>query len=91
MSKSKKKPSLVSAVLDPNTNKLTIKWADYIRNLGDGSCAAYQFRTAHDADEAAKNDDERYCDDVQERTLILDMSTMLIEDRKADFVDDESE
>lgn len=64
MKKTKEKP-----------NTLTVKFWIYVRNLGDGSTALYFFNKCSEAESFAEQDDERYCDDVYQKTLKVDLDT----------------
>lgn len=43
----------------------------YMRNGGDGSASAKFFPTEQKAEQAAEEDDERFCDDIYPVTIVL--------------------
>lgn len=50
----------------------------YIENLGDGSVRVNFFNSTEEAEAKASLSDERFCDDVQKKTLEFDDSGKLI-------------
>ena len=67
MASAKKKPAKKAAA-----KKIKIKLAYYIKNAGDGSAYIKFFNSEADAEDYAKDDDERYCDDIGTKELIVD-------------------
>jgi hypothetical protein len=57
------------------------KWI-YIKNLGDGSCSAELFESEEDAEKAAENHNERFCDDIYPEEIEVDDTPELISIRK---------
>ena len=55
--------------------KLKVKFWIYMQNNGDGSACAKFFKTEGEAEMAAADDDERYCDDIYPKTITVDTET----------------
>ena len=52
----------------------------YIKNLGDGSASIRFFSSKEEAEKYAENDDERFCDDINEYILDFDSNGELLDD-----------
>ncbi len=52
-----------------------IKFAVYMNNNGDGSASPRFFANEKLAEEAASQDDERFCDDVSSHEFVIDLET----------------
>jgi len=60
------------------SNVIFVKPWVYVQNFGDGSCGVNFFNEEADANAYAEPDDERYCDDVYQVTLVIDPKTLKI-------------
>lgn len=69
-----------TAVLDLETNVLTVTFWEFIANNGDGSCSSKHFNSESDAEEFARPDEERNCEDVNRKTIKIDMNTGMLID-----------
>jgi hypothetical protein len=66
----------------------------YDKNCGDGSNVSRFFLTKAEAYEAARHDEERYCEDINSHTFEFDENGKLInvtEDGRLTVVEDEEE
>ena len=67
---------------------VTAKFAVYLHNMGDGSVAARLYKDTATAERAADLCSERNCDDVVEKTLVIDAETGEIVSGLRDLRDD---
>lgn len=58
-----------------NSLPFTLNLWVYIENCGDGSAVARFYNTEEEANSAADEDDERFCDDVYETSITIDPTT----------------
>jgi hypothetical protein len=54
---------------------LRVQFWVFIENLYDGSATARFFKTQADAEKYAEEDDERFCDDIFAKELLIDAET----------------
>ena len=52
-----------------------IKFAIYLRNTGDGGVSASFYANTKLAEEAAEKDDERFGDDIQKHSIVVNLDT----------------
>jgi len=57
---------------------MKVTFALWIESLGDGSCRVNFFKSLDDANAHAVHHDERFCDDIYEKTLEFDDNGQLI-------------
>lgn len=59
----------------PKSETLIIKPWVYLESMGDGSAAVRFFNSQKDADKYAEHHDERLCDDIYCKKLVIDLKT----------------
>lgn len=64
---------------------MKIKLWIYAANNGDGSTSTYFFNSKEEAEKYAKDDNERFCDDIWETTIKISSKGKLLTKYKRDL------